>query len=40
LVWKLGYGLDDQGSVPSRGNYGRFFSSLAHQDWLKAYPVS
>jgi len=27
-VYKLGYGLDDRGSIPGRGNNGIFLSSL------------
>jgi len=37
-LYRLGYGMDDWGSVPVGGNDGIFFSSLSLPDWLWGPP--
>jgi len=33
-VWRLGWGLDDRGSIPGRDNDGILFCSPSRPDWL------
>jgi len=37
-VQRLGYGLDDRGSIPGKGRI--FFSLCPHPDWFWSHPAS
>jgi len=39
-VHRPGYGPDDRGSIPGRGNNGMFFSSPPRPDHRPSYPIA